>query len=138
VGTDALAVVESSDDWIGEEGVTLRSWRRSTPQVLRTGRMWNPACRRGRSSASALDGQRTFDYFVEVVMNPLYVKDATADAVRRGGAVGGGELQLSEDDNVCAGVEGDKDAIGYFGFAYSWRTRASCGPGDEASRHRLR
>ena len=62
----------------------------------------------------------TFDYFVEAVMDKAYVKDATADK-------GKGEeqilkadgLQLSEDDNVLVqGVEGNKNAIGYFGYAY--------------------
>ena len=46
----------------------------------------------------------TFDYFDEVILEeqPL-VKNAT----------------LSEDDNVLVqGVAGDKNAIGYFGFAY--------------------
>ncbi len=46
----------------------------------------------------------TYDYFVKDILEeaPL-VKDAT----------------LSEDDNVLVqGVEGDKNAIGYFGFAY--------------------
>jgi phosphate transport system substrate-binding protein len=50
----------------------------------------------------------TFDYFVEAIIegvdkNAAHTGDGTA----------------SEDDNVLAqGVEGDEDAIGYFGFAY--------------------
>jgi ABC-type phosphate transport system substrate-binding protein len=62
----------------------------------------------------------TFDYFVEAVMNPVYVKDATADAGKGEEALlGAANLQLSEDDNVLVqGVAGDKNAIGYFGFAY--------------------
>ena len=62
----------------------------------------------------------TFDYFVEAVMNPVFVIDAEAD--RRKGEeqiLGAKNLQLSEDDNVLvAGVSGDEYAIGYFGFAY--------------------
>ena len=37
-----------------------------------------------------------------------------------------GNLQLSEDDNVLVqGVAGDKNAIGYFGFAYFEENAAS-------------
>ncbi len=62
----------------------------------------------------------TFDYFVEAVMNPTYVISATADAGKGEEAIlGSANLQLSEDDNVLAqGVEGDVNAIGYFGYAY--------------------
>ena len=62
----------------------------------------------------------TFDYFVEAVMDKAYVKDATADKGKGEEALlGAANLQLSEDDNVLVqGVEGDKNAIGYFGFAY--------------------
>ncbi len=62
----------------------------------------------------------TFDYFVEVVMNPVYVKDATADAGKGEEAtLAAANLSLSEDDNILVqGVEGSPYAIGYFGFAY--------------------
>ncbi len=62
----------------------------------------------------------TFDYFVEAVMNPTYVKDATADAGKGEEAILNAEnLQLSEDDNVLVqGVEGSPYSIGYFGYAY--------------------
>jgi ABC-type phosphate transport system substrate-binding protein len=50
----------------------------------------------------------TFDYFVEKVLEKN--KDGLL-------AIEG--AQFSEDDNVLAqGVEGDKNAIGYFGYAY--------------------
>ncbi len=50
----------------------------------------------------------TFDYFVEAVMNPVYVKDATADAGKGEEAIlKAGNLTQSEDDNVLVqGVEG--------------------------------
>ncbi|HLC06264.1 MAG TPA: PstS family phosphate ABC transporter substrate-binding protein, partial [Anaerolineales bacterium] len=62
----------------------------------------------------------TFDYFVEVVMNPKYVVDAAADAGKGEEALlNASNLQLSEDDNVLVqGVEGSQFAIGYFGYAY--------------------
>ncbi|HET6615107.1 MAG TPA: PstS family phosphate ABC transporter substrate-binding protein [Dehalococcoidia bacterium] len=50
----------------------------------------------------------TFDYFVEAVIEGV---DENASHT--------GDGTASEDDNVLAqGVEGDDDAIGYFGFAY--------------------
>ena len=53
-------------------------------------------------------------------MDKAYVKDATADKGKGEEALlAAANLQLSEDDNVLVqGVEGDKYAIGYFGFAY--------------------
>jgi ABC-type phosphate transport system substrate-binding protein len=62
----------------------------------------------------------TFDYFVSDVMDKVYVKDAVKDKGKgKEMLLGAANLQLSEDDNVLVqGVEGDKDAIGYFGFAY--------------------
>lgn len=58
----------------------------------------------------------TYDYFIEAVMQPAYDKDA--DKAREA-FQGASNLQQSEDDNVLVqGVEGDKYAIGYFGFAY--------------------
>src|SRR3990172_398477 len=62
----------------------------------------------------------TFDYFIEVVMDPMYVVDATADAGKGEEALlNASNLQLSEDDNVLVqGVEGSPFAIGYFDYAY--------------------
>ena len=61
----------------------------------------------------------TFDYFVEAVMNPVYVL-SDADAGKGEEAILTAEnIQFSEDDNVLVqGVEGSPYAIGYFGFAY--------------------
>ena len=62
----------------------------------------------------------TFDYFVEVVMNPVFVKDADADKGKGEEALlTAANIQFSEDDNVLVqGVEGSPYAIGYFGYAY--------------------
>ena len=53
-------------------------------------------------------------------MDKAYVKDATADKGKGEEQILKAEnLQLSEDDNVLVqGVEGNKNAIGYFGYAY--------------------
>jgi phosphate transport system substrate-binding protein len=50
----------------------------------------------------------TFDYFVEAI-----IEDVDENATHRGDGTS------SEDDNILAqGIEGDPNAIGYFGFAY--------------------
>ena len=53
-------------------------------------------------------------------MDPVYVVDKEADNGKgEQQLLGAANLQLSEDDNVLVqGVEGDKYAIGYFGYAY--------------------
>jgi phosphate transport system substrate-binding protein len=62
----------------------------------------------------------TFDYFVEAVMDKVYVVDKEADAGKGEEAILSAEnKQASEDDNVLVtGVEGSPYAIGFFGFAY--------------------
>src|SRR5690606_18334073 len=55
----------------------------------------------------------TFDYFIEAVMEETYGDEGEAKLLDAA------NLQLSEDDNVLVqGVEGDINAIGYFGYAY--------------------
>jgi phosphate transport system substrate-binding protein len=55
----------------------------------------------------------TYDYFLEAVLAPVYGAEAEAKLA------GAANLQESEDDNVLVqGVEGDANAIGYFGYAY--------------------
>lgn len=121
IGTDGLAVVvHPENDWL-TDGVTLEQlaelfsadnekWSDVNPD-------WpnEPIKRFAPGTDSG-----TFDFFVEVVMDPLYVIDKEADK-------GKGEtkhleaknLQQSEDDNVLVtGVAGDRYAIGYFGYAY--------------------
>jgi len=52
----------------------------------------------------------TFDYFVEAIIEGVNEEEA---ATHRGDGT------ASEDDNVLAlGIEGDENAVGYFGFAY--------------------
>jgi phosphate transport system substrate-binding protein len=58
----------------------------------------------------------TYDFFIEAVMQPKYDKDAklAMEAFQNAS-----NLQKSEDDNVLVqGVQGDRYAIGFFGFAY--------------------
>jgi phosphate transport system substrate-binding protein len=51
----------------------------------------------------------TFDYFNEVILEEKPINKTA---------------QLSEDDNILVkGVEGNKNAIGYFGFAYYWENK---------------
>ena len=122
VGTDALAVVVNPENtWVGETGVTKEELAKLFSKEYTNWADVNPAWPAEpikRFSPGTDSG--TFDYFVEAVMDPMYVKDATADKGKGEEALlGAGNLQLSEDDNVLVqGVEGDKDAIGYFGFAY--------------------
>jgi phosphate binding protein len=120
VGTDALAVVVSSandflTDVTKEElakifSVDATKWSDIRPE-------W-PAEDILRYSPGTDSG--TFDYFVEAVMNPTYVKDAEADKGKGEEAIlKAANLTQSEDDNVLVqGVEGSPYAIGYFGYAY--------------------
>ena len=122
VGTDALAVVVNPEnDWVGPEGVTLEELAKlfsaETTNWSDVNPAW-PAQPIKRFSPGTDFG--TFDYFVEAVMNPVFVDGREADKGKGEEAIlSAGNLQLSEDDNVLVqGVEGDKYAIGYFGFAY--------------------
>ena len=116
VGTDALAVVVNKENTWLADGVTLaelaqifgeaKTWAEVNPE-------W-PAEPILRFSPGTDSG--TFDYFVEAVMAPAHEKDVKLgeEAILKAE-----NLQLSEDDNVLVqGVEGDKNAIGYFGYAY--------------------
>ncbi|GAP08589.1 phosphate binding protein [Anaerolinea thermolimosa] len=59
----------------------------------------------------------TFDFFVETVIQKPLKLESLEDAKKL--ALDAKNLNLSEDDNVLVqGVEGNKYAIGYFGFAY--------------------
>ncbi|MGH2620425.1 MAG: phosphate ABC transporter substrate-binding protein PstS family protein [Anaerolineales bacterium] len=119
VGTDALAVTMSvENDFV--ESLT----REQLALVFSTATIWAdvdpswPAEPILRFSPGTDSG--TFDYFVEAVMNPVYVIDSTVDAGKGEGALlAAGNLQLSEDDNVLVqGVLGSPYSIGYFGYAY--------------------
>ena len=115
VGTDALAVVVNpANDWIGEEGLTLEELAKIFSAEVTNWSDVNPAWPAEpikRFSPGTDSG--TFDYFVEAVMTPAFPDKGEEELLAAG------NLQLSEDDNVLvAGVAGDKNAIGYFGFAY--------------------
>lgn len=120
VGTDALAVVINPENtWA--TNVTIEQLAKIfSPETTNWSDVdpsWptEPILRFSPGTDSG-----TFDYFVEAVMDKTFVKDATADKGKGEEAIlGAANLQLSEDDNVLAqGVEGDKNAIGYFGYAY--------------------
>ena len=113
VGTDALAIVinpgnEFLTDVTIEQLATIFSadvtnWNEVDPS-------W-PAEPILRFSPGTDSG--TFDYFVEAVMEEVFGDEGEAKLLDAG------NLQLSEDDNVLVqGVEGDVNAIGYFGYAY--------------------
>lgn len=120
VGTDALAVVVSPEnDFVSNvtREQLAKIFSKETTNWSDVDPSW-PAEPILRFSPGTDSG--TFDYFVEAVMTPAYVKDATADKGKDKEAIlGAANLQLSEDDNVLVqGVEGNKYAIGYFGYAY--------------------
>lgn len=59
----------------------------------------------------------TFDFFVETITQKVNKIEKLEDAKKI--VLNAKNVQASEDDNVLVqGVEGDKYAIGYFGFAY--------------------
>jgi len=120
VGTDALAiVVNPATDWLKD--VTLADLAVIFSKDATNWSDVNPAWPNEpikRFTPGTDSG--TFDYFVEAVMDKVYVKDATADKGKGEEALlAASNLQLSEDDNVLVqGVAGDQNGIGFFGFAY--------------------
>jgi len=114
VGTDALAVVVNPANEFLAEGVTLEELAKIFSNEAANWSDVNPAWPAEpilRFSPGTDSG--TFDYFVEAVMTPAY-GDAGEETI-----LSAANLQLSEDDNVLVqGVEGDQNAIGYFGYAY--------------------
>jgi phosphate binding protein len=121
VGTDALAIVVNPENtWVGETGVTpeelARLFSSESTNWSDVNPDW-PAEPIKRFSPGTDSG--TFDYFLEAVMDPLYVTDDASEGRGEEMLLGAANLQLSEDDNVLVqGVSGDTYAIGYFGFAY--------------------
>jgi phosphate binding protein len=120
VGTDALAVVVSSENDFVADVTTEELARIFSKDVTQ----WNevrpewPSEDILRFSPGTDSG--TFDYFVEVVMDPVYVVNAETDEGKGEEAIlTAVNTQFSEDDNVLVqGVLGSPYAIGYFGFAY--------------------
>ncbi|MFQ3683108.1 PstS family phosphate ABC transporter substrate-binding protein, partial [Roseiflexus sp.] len=113
VGTDALAVVVNKENTFAQSltkaqlaqifSGQAKTWRDVDPAWPATPiKLFSPGSDSG-----------TFDFFVEVVMDPAFDKKGKEAILNAPG------IQLSENDNVLvAGVEGDPGAIGYFGYAY--------------------
>jgi len=107
LGTDALAVViNPANDFASDVSLA------ELALIFSTAKKWSDV----NSSWPSEDIKRfipgtdsgTFDYFVEEVFN----KDKEP-------ILSAANTQLSEDDNILVrGVEGDKYAIGFFGYAY--------------------
>lgn len=116
VGTDAIAVVVNpANDFLTD--LTLDELAMVFSDQVTTWADVNPAwpAEPIKRYAPGTDSG-TYDYFIEVVLQPRYEKDAKKAMTAFQSAA---NLQQSEDDNVLVqGVEGDKYAIGFFGFAY--------------------
>ena len=113
VGTDALAVVVNPENsWL--EDVTIEQlaqiFSSDVTNWSEVDASW-PAEPIQRFSPGTDSG--TFDYFIEAVMDATFEDEGEEKLLRAA------NLQLSEDDNVLVqGVEGNVNAIGYFGYAY--------------------
>jgi phosphate binding protein len=118
VGTDALAVVVSAENNF-MTGVTLEELAMIFSPEATTWADVNPdwpAEEIQRYIPGTDSG--TYDYFVEAVMDPVYVL-SDADEGKGEEAILGANPNQSEDDNVLVqGIEGSPYAIGFFGFAY--------------------
>jgi phosphate binding protein len=120
VGTDALTVVVSAENDFVKSLTKEQLGKIFTAQYTK----WNEVDPSFPADPILVYGpgadSGTFDYFNEVAVAPLYLKDGKADtAAGKAALLGAPGAQFSEDDNVLVqGVEGSKDAIGYFGFAY--------------------
>jgi phosphate transport system substrate-binding protein len=120
VGTDALTVVISADNDFVTALTKEQLGKIFTAQITK----WNEVDPSYPAETILVYGpgadSGTFDYFNEVAVAPLYLKDGKADtAAGKAALLGAPGAQFSEDDNVLVqGVEGSKYAIGYFGFAY--------------------
>jgi phosphate binding protein len=120
VGTDALAVVVSSANTFADN-LTKAQLADIFSGKLATWDAVNPAWPKEKIQLfSPGTDSGTFDYFVEAIMTPAFVKDPVADKGKDKEAIlNAPGIQLSENDNVLAqGVEGSPNAIGYFGYSY--------------------
>jgi len=113
VGTDALAiVVNPENDWLEDATIEqlAQIFSADVTNWSDVDASW-PAEPIQRFSPGTDSG--TFDYFVEAVMDATFGDEGEEKLLRAA------NLQLSEDDNVLVqGVEGNTNAIGYFGYAY--------------------
>lgn len=120
VGTDAIAVVVSQEnDFV--ENVTIEELAKIFSSEAKQWADVNPAWPKEdiQRFVPGTDSG-TFDFFVEAVMDKVYVKDKEKDKGKgKEMFLQAANLQQSEDDNVLVqGVEGSPYAIGFFGFAY--------------------
>lgn len=113
VGTDALAIVIHPDnDFLTDVDIETLAliFSNNVTNWNEVNEAW-PDAPILRFSPGTDSG--TYDYFIEAVMDEVYGDEGAAALLNAG------NLQLSEDDNVLVqGVEGDVNAIGYFGYAY--------------------
>jgi len=119
IGTDAIAVVVSS-----ENDFLMDVTKEELALLFSTAEKWSDVRAEwpDETILRYIPGtdSGTFDYFVESVMNPVFVKDAAKDEGKGKEAIlSAKNLNLSEDDNVLVqGVEGSPNSIGFFGYAY--------------------
>lgn len=122
VGTDALAVVVSTDNEFLED-LTIEQLGLIYSGTLTT---WNQIDSSFPSEPILLfspgTDSGTFDYFVEAVMQPYAEAQGVTDNVTEAAETAMLEapgLQFSENDNVLVeGVQASPYAIGFFGYAY--------------------
>lgn len=116
VGLDAIAVVVNTEnDWVAD--VTVEQ----LGQLMTSAELWSdvdpawPAEPILRYTPGTDSG--TFDFFNEVIVQKPNKLEALEEA--KALSLAASNLNQSEDDNVLVqGIEGNKYAIGYFGFAY--------------------
>lgn len=106
VGTDALAVV------VNAQNTWVKSATKQELAKIFTARKWNEVNPAWPNEAilkfSPGTDSGTFDYFVEEIF-----------AGKKEPLLNAPGIQLSEDDNILSrGVQGNKYAVGYFGYAY--------------------
>ncbi len=121
VGTDALAIVVSSENDFLTDVTKEELGKIFSSEVVKWSEVRAEWPNEDILRFSPGTDSGTFDYFVEVVMGPLYPNaEGKADLEAGEASILNAEnIQFSEDDNVLVqGVEGSPYAIGYFGYAY--------------------
>jgi phosphate binding protein len=121
VGTDALTVVVGADN----DFVTALTKEQLGKIFSGEFKKWSDVDASYPAENISIYGpggeSGTTDYFVEAIVAPLFLNADGKPDTKKGKEVylGLEGAQYSEDDNVLVqGIEGDKYAIGFFGFAY--------------------
>jgi len=121
VGTDALAIVVSSENDFLTDVTVEELGKIFSSEVVKWSDVRAEWPNEDILRFSPGTDSGTFDYFVEVVMGPIFL-DAEGKADLEAGEasiLNADNIQFSEDDNVLVqGVEGSPYAVGYFGYAY--------------------